>query len=311
MSKDPYAALGVARGASEEAIKKAYRKLAKELHPDRNKDNPKATERFKTVSQAYALLSDAETRGKYDRGEIDGDGNPKGFDPRAYGQHAGAQAGPGGMRFEMGGDFGDIFSDLFNFGSRAGRAGGAGPGRGGFEDFGGGPGPRAAAPKGQTVEYRLAVAFEDAALARPQRLTLRNGKTIEVKLPAGLTDGQQIRLAGQGGPGPGGAGDAIVTLKTGAHAVFSRDGDDVRIDLPVSLKDAVLGAKVKVVTVDGSVMVSVPAGSSSGKTLRLRGRGFTKKDGSRGDQLVNLLIAIPENDPELKKFVEGWKAVAS
>ncbi len=315
MSKDPYAALGVAKGASEEAIKKAYRKLAKELHPDRNKDNAKATERFKTVSQAYALLSDAETRGKYDRGEIDGDGNPKGFDPRAYGQHAGGggQGGPGGMRFETG-DLGDIFSDLFNFGGRAGRAGGPGAGqqRGGFgfEDFGGNAGPRAQAPKGQNVEYRLALPFEDAALGKPQRLTLRNGKTIEVKIPAGFTDGQQMRLSGQGNPGPGGNGDAIVTLKIGAHASFTRDGDDIRVDLPLPLKDAVLGAKVKAVTVDGSVMVSVPAGSSSGKTLRLRGRGFTKKDGSRGDQLVTLMIEIPENDAELKKFAEGWKATA-
>ncbi len=301
MSKDPYATLGVAKGASEDVLKKAYRKLAKELHPDRNKDNAKATERFKTVSSAYALLSDPETRAKFDRGEIDGDGNPRGFDPRSQG---GGQTGPGGMRFEMGGDIGDIFSDLFNMGGRAGR----GQQRGGFEGFGGG---RGQAPKGANVEYRLNVPFEAAALATPQRLSLRSGKTIDVKIPAGFSDGNQIRLAGQGDAGPGGNGDAIITLKTGTHATFTRDGDDIRVDLPVHLKEAVLGAKVKAPTVEGSVMVSVPAGASSGKTLRLRGRGFTRKDGTRGDQLVTLMIAIPENDTDLRKFVEGWKASAS
>jgi DnaJ-class molecular chaperone len=313
VSNDPYAALGVSKGASEDAIKKAYRKLAKELHPDRNKDNPKATERFKTVSAAYALLNDTETRARYDRGEIDGDGNPRGFDPRTQGRSGGFQQGPGGMRFETG-DLGDIFSDLFNFGGRAGRGGQAGGQTGGqqggfgFEDFGGGPGPRAQAPRGQSVEYRVTIPFEDAALAKPQRLTLRNGKTIDVKIPAGFADGQQIRLSGQGSPGPGGMGDALITLKTGTHAKFSREGDDIRMDLSVSLKDAVLGAKVKAATVDGSVMVSVPAGSSSGKTLRLRGKGFTKKDGTRGDQLVVLMIEIPENDAALKAFAENWTA---
>jgi DnaJ-class molecular chaperone len=309
VSKDPYAMLGVSKGASDEAIKKAYRKLAKELHPDRNKDNPKATERFKTVSAAYALLSDPETRARFDRGEVDGDGNPRGFDPRTHTRTGGFQQGPGGMRFETG-DIGDIFSDLFNFGGRANRGSQAAGPQGGFgyEDFGGGPGPSARAPRGQSVEYRVTIPFEDAALAKPQRLTLRNGKTIDVKIPAGFADGQQIRLAGQGSPGPGGMGDALVTLKTGAHAKFIRDGDDIRMDLPVSLKDAVLGAKVKAATVDGSVMVSVPAGSSSGKTLRLRGKGFTKKDGSRGDQLVVLMIDIPENDAALKVFAENWTA---
>lgn len=303
MSKDPYAMLGVSKGASDEAIKKAYRKLAKELHPDRNKDNPKATERFKTVSAAYALLSDPETRARFDRGEIDGDGNPRGFDPRTHANTGGFQQGSGGMRFETA-DLGDIFSDLFNFGSRTGRGGQQGGF--GFEDFGAGPGPRAQTPRGQSVEYRVTIPFEDAALAKQQRLTLRNGKTIDVKIPPGFADGQQIRLAGQGSPGPGGMGDALVTLKTGAHAKFVRVGDDIRMDLPVALKDAVLGAKVKAATVDGSVMVSVPAGSSSGKILRLRGKGFTKKDGSRGDQLVVLMIEIPENDAALKAFAQSW-----
>jgi DnaJ-class molecular chaperone len=301
VSKDPYAALGVSKGASDDVLKKAYRKLAKELHPDRNKDNPKATERFKSVSSAYALLTDKEARGKYDRGEIDGEGNPKGFDPRSGfggrgGPGGGFRPGPGGgnAQFEMGGDIGDIFSELFNFGGRAGGQPGAGQ--------------RGHAPKGPNVDYRLTVAFEDAALAKPQRLTLQNGKTIDLKIPPGFIDGQQMKLPGMGAPGPGGAGDGLITLKLAAHTQFSRDGNDIKLELPVSLRDAVLGAKVKAATVDGSVMVSVPPGSSSGKTLRLRGKGFTKKDATRGDQLVTLMIEIPENDSELKAFVEEWRA---
>jgi DnaJ-class molecular chaperone len=301
MSKDPYAALGVAKGASADAIKKAYRKLAKELHPDRTKDNPKATERFKSVSSAYAILSDAETRGKYDRGEIDGDGNPKGFDPRSgfgggqqRGSGGGFRPGPGGG-FEMGGDMGDIFADLFNFGGRGGAAGAQRP----------------PPPKGSNIDYRVTIAFEDAALAKPQRLTLQNGKTIDLKIPAGVTDGQQMKLPGMGAPGHGGPGDGMITLRIAAHPHFTRQGDDIKLELPVALRDAVLGAKVKAATVDGSVMVSVPAGSSSGKTLRLRGKGFTRKDGTRGDQLVTLMITIPENDAALQAFAEGWTAVQS
>jgi DnaJ-class molecular chaperone len=304
MSKDPYAALGVAKNATADAIKKAYRKLAKELHPDRTKDNPKATERFKSVSSAYTLLSDAETRSKYDRGEIDGDGNPKGFDPRSGfggGQRGGPQGGfrPGSAGgFEMGGDMGDIFADLFNFGGRSGTAG-AGPG-----------GHRPPPPKGASIDYRVTIPFEDAALAKPQRLTMQNGKTIDLKIPAGFTDGQQMKLAGMGASGAGGPGDGLITLKTGSHPHFTRVGDDVKLELTIGLREAVLGAKVKAATVDGSVMVSVPTGASSGKTLRLRGKGFTRKDGSRGDQLVTLMIAIPENDPALKAFAESWTVAA-
>ncbi len=292
---DPYATLGVARGASEDEIKKAYRKLAKELHPDRNTDNPKAAERFSQVTGAYDLLTDKDKRARFDRGEIDGDGNPAA--PFGYGGgRAGAGARPGGGGFEFGGESGD-FSDIFE-----GIFGGAQRGGGGFAgSFG-----KRAAPKGANVAYRLAVSFEDAASLAPQRIALREGKTIDLKLPAGVETGTQMRLAGKGDEGPGGFGDAIVTIEVGSHRFFTRDGDDVRLDLPVTLAEAVLGGQVRVPTVGGAVMLTVPKGTSSGKVLRLKGRGFHRKGGGRGDQLVTLMVELPADDAELAAFVEGW-----
>jgi DnaJ-class molecular chaperone len=298
MAADPYAVLGVARGASEKEIKSAYRKLAKELHPDRNSDNPKAAERFSEIASAYDLLGDKDKRAKFDRGELDADGNPAGF---GYGPGPGS--GHAGFRadgFEGFGrenvDLGDIFEGLFG-------------GRGGF---GGGQGGRPqgfgrAAPKGSNVQYRLSVSFADAATRASQRITLSDGKTIDLKLPAGLEEGAQMRLAGKGEPGPGGNGDALVTIHIEPHAFFIRDGDNIRLDLPISLDEAVNGAKIKVPTVEGPVMLTVAPGSSSGKTLRLKGRGFGRKDGSRGDQLVSLEIALPEGDDDLAKRLEGWR----
>ena len=294
--------LGVARGADEAAIKKAYRKLAKELHPDRNKDNPKATERFSKVTTAYDILTDKDKRAQYDRGEIDEEGNPKA--PFGFGR-GGPQAGAGGgfrrPDFDAGGETADI-SDLFE-----GLFGGAQQRRGPFGGFGG----RAAPPpaKGTDVGYRLAVRFEDAAALKEQRVGLAGGKAFDIKLPRGVEEGTKIRLAGQGEVGPGGNGDAIVTIHITPHRFFTRDGNDVRLDLPVALDEAVLGAKVKVPTVEGAVMLSVPKGSTSGKVLRLKGRGFTAKDGTRGDQLVTLMIDIPAEDAELADFAERWKKV--
>ncbi len=282
---DPYSTLGIARGASDTDIKKAYRKLAKELHPDRHPDNPKATERFSNVTAAYDLLSDTDKRARFDRGEIDGDGNPA----SPFG--AGARGPMGGGFQGGGGDFGDIFEGLFG-----GRAGGTGGGRNPF-------GQRAA-PKGANIAYRLAVGFEDAAAARPQRVTLGDGKTIDVKLPAGVENGTQMRLSGKGEPGAGGAGDAILTIEIGSHPFYRRDGDAVRLDLPITLAEAVLGASVKVPTVDGPVMLTVPPGTSSGKVLRLRGKGFTGKTGARGDQLVTLMVEVPEGDAALSAWAE-------
>ena len=297
---DLYSQLNVARGASEAEIKKAYRKLAKELHPDKNKDNPKATERFAKVTQAYDILTDKDKRAQYDRGEIDEEGNPR--MPFGFGGgdgRGGGFRGPNGEPFEFsgGGEAADI-SDLFEglFGRGGGRRGGP---FGGF-------GRRSAPPqKGADMAYRLEVAFEDAARLTGQRVTLGGGKTLDIKLPPGVEDGTKIRLAGQGQPGPAGNGDAIVTIAIKPHRFFRRDGANIRLDLPVAIDEAVLGGKVRVPTVDGPVMLSIPKGSSSGKVLRLKGKGFTGKNGQRGDQLVTLMVDVPD-DPELAGFLEGW-----
>jgi DnaJ-class molecular chaperone len=305
MMADPYVTLGVQRSASEADIKKAYRKLAKELHPDRNKDNPKAAERFSQVTTAYDLLTDKDKRARFDRGEIDGDGNPTA--PFGFGGGGGGPGGgyrPNGAQFDFGGeaaDLGDIFEGLFGGGGRAAPGGG-----GGFSGGFGGFGRRQPPPKGANVAYRLAVSFEDAAKLAPQRITLADGKTIDLKLPAGLESGTQMRLAGKGQEGPGGPGDAIVTIEVQPHRHFTREGDDVRLDLPITLPEAVQGAQVRVPTPDGAVMLTVPKGATSGKVLRLKGRGFHRKDGSRGDQLVTLMIDVPADDADLRAFVEGW-----
>jgi DnaJ-class molecular chaperone len=309
---DLYSELGVARGADEAAIKKAYRKLAKELHPDRNKDNPKAAERFTKVTRAYDILTDKDKRAQYDRGEIDEDGNarmPFGFGRGGAGPGAGGatyrrSGGPEG--FDMGGEQVDL-SDLFDSIIGGTRRGGGGP-FGGFGGFGNGARPSAAPAKGADTGYRLAVRFEDAATLKEQRVTLSSGKTVDIKLPRGVEEGTRIRLAGQGQPGPGGNGDAIVTIHLTPHRFFTRDGDDVRLDLPVTLDEAVLGAKVKVPTVDGPVMVTVPKGATSGKVLRLKGKGFTAKSGERGDQLVTLMIDVPADDPDVLALAERLQA---
>jgi DnaJ-class molecular chaperone len=290
---DPYTILGVARSATEAEIKKAYRKLAKELHPDTNRDNPKAADRFAKVTNAYDLLSDKEKRARFDRGEIDGDGNPA-FSGFPGGGGGGSGGNPFGGGFQGGGgDFGDIFEGLF---------GGRGRQAGGF----GGQARGAPPPKGGNVAYRLAVPFEDAASGKAQRITLQDGKTIDVKLPKSIEEGTQIRLSGKGQQGPGGAGDAIITLSVGKHRFFTRDGDHVRLDLPITLIEAVKGGAIKVPTVDGAVMLNVPKGATSGKTLRLKEKGFTSKSGTRGDQLVTLMIDLPTGDAALNAFVEEW-----
>lgn len=304
MASDPYSTLGIARTATEADIKKAYRKLAKELHPDRNKDNPQASEKFSQVTQAYDLLNDKDKRAQFDRGEIDGDGNPTapfGFNPGPGGGQSGFRTSGTQFDFGGGGDFSDLFDGLFG-GGRGQRGGGGG--------FSGGFGARPQ-PKGANVAYRLAVPFVDAATLAAQRITLGDGKTIDLKLPAGVEDGTQMRLAGKGQAGPGGAGDAIVTIEVEPHRFFTRDGDDIRLDLPISLAEAVLGASVRVPTADGAVMLTIPKGSSSGKVLRLKGKGFHKKgggpNGSRGDQLVTLMVDLPVDDDALVEFVQGWK----
>jgi DnaJ-class molecular chaperone len=308
MALDLYQRLGVQRGASEAEIKKAYRSLAKQLHPDRNKDNPNAAKRFGEVTQAYDLLSDKDKRAQYDRGEIDEEGNPKmpfgsgfgGYSSGAGGPRPGAGGGFEGFQGGFGGadaaDLSDLFEGLFG-------AATAGRGGGGFSGFR----QRNRMPqKGADVAYRLKIAFIDAVTMKPQRITLADGKTIDVKLPKGVENGTRIRLAGKGEEGPGGRGDAIVTIDIAAHRFFTREGNNIRLTLPVTLKEAVLGAKVKVPTPEGPVMLSIPKGTTSGKVLRLKGRGFTGRDGKRGDQLVAAEIDVPASDPDLQKFVEDW-----
>jgi DnaJ-class molecular chaperone len=302
--KDPYALLGVARSATEPEIKSAYRKLAKELHPDKNTGNPKAAERFSDVTRAYDFLSDKGKRARFDRGEIDGEGNPANpfggfggssspFGANRGGGQSGARSG-GGFGEAVGMDFGDIFDGLF----------GAGGQRGGTRA---GARPQSAPPaKGADISYRLKVQLIDAATLAPQRITLADGKSIDLKLPAGVEQNSKMRLPGKGQPGPGGTGDAVVIIEVAEHPFFTREGDHVRIDLPISIKEAVQGGKVRVPTVDGPVMLGIPRGSASGTVLRLKGKGFTRKDKNRGDQLVTLMIDVPADNDALNAFVADW-----
>jgi DnaJ-class molecular chaperone len=317
--RDPYSTLGVARTASEQDIKSAYRKLAKELHPDRNRDNPKAAEKFSEATRAYDLLSDKAKRAQFDRGEIDAEGNPAnpfagmgargGYSP-GYGRGGTYGAGPGNAG-DFGGfgaddvDLGDLFEGLFGGRSKQQQA----PPRRGF-----GRQPPPPPPKrGADIHYRLAVPFVEAAAGRDQRITLADGKAINLKLPAGVEDGTMMRLKDKGHPGPGGHGDGIVMVEVGSHPFFRREGDNIRMDLPITLDEAVRGAKVKCPTVDGAVMLTIKPGSSGGTVLRLAGKGWSKKAGKvidgkpeRGDQLVTLEIQLPADLAALEQRLEGW-----
>ncbi|QUL37356.1 DnaJ C-terminal domain-containing protein [Erythrobacter sp. JK5] len=308
---DPYGTLGVARTASEADIKSAYRKLAKELHPDRNKDKPNAAERFSDVTKAYDLLSDKNKRAQFDRGEIDADGNPlnpfAGMGGRGF---AGGSGARGYRQQDFGGfgaeemDLGDLFEGLFG-GGKARSTGGNGARRG----FGQRP-PPPPPRRGADIQYRLAVPFVDAAAGRDQRITLADGKAINLKLPVGVTDGTQMRLRGKGHDGPGGPGDGIVVIEIGAHPFFHRDGDNIRMDLPITLSEAIRGAKVKCPTVDGPVMLTIKPGTSGGTVMRLAGKGWTRKTGpggvERGDQLVTLEIQLPEDLEKLEQQLGDW-----
>ncbi len=289
---DPYATLGISKGADDKAIKSAYRKLAKELHPDKNKDNPKAADRFSDVTKAYDLLSDKEKRAAYDRGEIDGQGNPR----HPFGGGFGSGGFPGGQPggetggFDFGGggiDLGDLFEGIFGGGNSQSRA----------DPFAGAQQQRRSAPppKGANIAYQHLVSFTDAATLEPQRITLRDGKTVEFKLPKGVVSGQQIRIPGKGQTGPGGNGDAMITIKVGKHPFFERDGDHIRLELPITLKEALNGAKIRVPTVSKPVMLTIPEGVQGGTTMRLKGKGFTKKKGGSGDQLVTIMIRLPDD----------------
>jgi DnaJ-class molecular chaperone len=281
---DPYKILGVAKTATADEIRKAYRKLAKALHPDANPDNKAAEERFKSVSQAFKLLSDPAKRAEHDAGQRAGMGQGMGA---GMGQGMGAGArGPFNFRQtrQNARGFDDIFSDLFTAQSREA--------------------PR----KGADVRQTLTIDFLAAASGGKHRVTLPGGRAVEVAVPSGAADGQVLRLRGQGEASPTGgmAGDALIEIRIADHRHFSREGDDVRLELPVTLKEAVLGAKVRVPTIDGPVDLQVPPGSSSGSLLRLRGKGFASGTGKRGDQIVRLVVALPAGDEALRAFLQGW-----
>jgi len=289
---DPYKELGVARGASADEIKKAFRKLAKELHPDKNPGDKAAEERFKRITAAFDLLGDAEKRAKYDRGEIDADGREQFRAPPGGGGRSGGFGGFGGSGGR--GGFEDIdLEELFGAFGGGGRT----AGRGGF---GGG--------KGQDVRATLDISLEDSIAGTTRRIQFSDGRMLDVVIPKGASDGQTIRLKGQGAPGRGGqAGDALIELKIAPHPVFKRDGADLTMDLPVSVPDAVLGGKIQVPTPEGAVMMTIPKGSNSGKVLRLKGRG-AYAGGKRGDLLAKLAVTLPETpDDELIRFATEWR----
>ena len=288
---DPYATLNISRSATPDEIKQAYRRLAKELHPDLNPDDPVVERRFKDVSQAYNLLSDEDKRRRFDAGEIDANGQeraPRGF-YRSY-STAGGQ-GFGGFDFGQSADAKDIFSDLFS-GRRGGREG------------------RFGKRRGSDVTYTVTIDFLEAANGARKRIQLADGRTLDVNVPAGIESGKTLRLKEQGlaGVGGGASGDAFITVEVAPHSFFRREGRDIHLDLPVNLKEAVLGATVSVPTIDGQVSMRVPPGSNSGTVLRLRGKGISdQKSKLRGDQYVKLSVTLPDKaDERLTRFVEEW-----
>ena len=293
---DPYKTLGVSKTASQEEIRKAYRKLAKALHPDANPGDKAAEERFKNVSAAFNLLSDADKRAEYDAAARAGLGS----------QYAsGGMSGMGGGRQQRGpfnfrqgrqnargfDDIGDIFSDLFTDFGATGAQQGQPPRR-----------------KGEDLRESLLLDFMQAAEGGKHRVVLPGGRSVDVAVPAGASEGQVLRLRGQGHPSAngGGPGDALVEIRIREHKYFSREGDNVMLDLPITLKEAAMGAKVRVPTIDGDVDVRIPPGSNSGGLLRLRGKGFASAKGARGDQIIRLMITLPERDQALQDFLEAW-----
>jgi len=308
--RDPYTILGVPKTADAAEIKKAYRKLAKKYHPDQS-DDPKAKDKFAEASAAYEILGDEKKRGSFDRGEIDAEGKPRyqGFEgfgaggPGGFGRRPG---GPGGgaehFEFNFGGgrgggaggfDAGDIFADLFGGGAR--RSAGAGR----------------AAPKGADASASVSISLADSVKGTTARVELPTGKTLDINVPAGIEDGKQIRLKGQGYSSPAGgeAGDAMVTINIAKHPFFRVDGRDLRLDLPVTLYEAVLGGKVNAPTLGGMVELTVPAGTTGGKTLRLRGKGLPNPSGTAGDLYVTLRVVLPDSpDPDLTALMKKWEA---
>lgn len=300
MSDDPYKVLGVPKTATQDEIKKAYRKLAKSLHPDLHPDDSTKQAEFQAVSAAYDLLGDAEKRKRFDAGEIDASGQER-AERQYYHHYAGQDAG---QRYDAGagmGDFEDV-SDLFSelFGRR--------------QRSGGGQFRQEFHARGPDARYHLEVDFLDAALGTKRSVTMPDGKNIEITIPAGLRDGQTLRLRGKGGPGigKGPAGDALVTVSVRPHPVFSREGNDIEIELPITFDEAVLGGKIEVPTISGPVSMTIPKGSSSGNRLRLKGKGVASGKGKHGDQYVRLRIVLPDKiDAEMQDIAKRWREHAA
>lgn len=304
--RDPYQVLGVAKSASEKDIKSAYRKLAKAYHPDQNKDDPGAQQKFAEATAAYDLLSDKDKRQSYDRGEIDADGNPKfpGFD------FSGMRGAGGGRAHAAGGiNPEDILKEFMSGfgGGRGGRAGHSTMGGmgAGWDPFAG-TATQGSPAKGRNFEAPISVSLEEAHKAATVPLKLSSGKVLQVKLPTGVQEGQTVRLKGQGQPSPAGGtpGDALITVRFRRHKHFRRDGKDLRVDVPLTLYEAVLGAKVRVPTLDGPVEITVPQGVDTSKSMRLKGKGLH----GDGDLLVNLRVVLPEGgDPDLESLMRFWR----
>jgi DnaJ-class molecular chaperone len=312
--RDPYEVLGVSKGASEADIKSAYRRLAKKLHPDANKHDPKAATHFAELNAAYEIVGDGDKRKAFDRGEIDAEGKPRFQGFEGYGAQPSGGFGPG-ANFES-----------FSFGPDGFRRSGSGGGGAGFEDLlrgmftGRGGASRgfgsqfeaedfaAATNAGQDLHASLTITLADAAKGTKTRVHLPTGKDVEVKIPAGIASGQQIRLKGQGWPSATSrAGDALITINVAPHPLFKPDGADLRLDLPITLYEATLGGKVRVPTLDGAVELAIPAGTNSGRTFRLKGKGLKAKGGA-GDLLATVRIVLPERvDDEFKELMKKWR----
>ncbi|MFL5044790.1 MAG: DnaJ C-terminal domain-containing protein [Xanthobacteraceae bacterium] len=310
--RDPYDVLGVSKSASAADIKSAFRKLAKKLHPDANKHDPKAASRFAELNAAHEILGDVEKRKAFDRGEIDAEGKPRfqgfeGFNAGPGGGFSGEGGfetftfGPGGFQRSGGrgrggfGGFEDILKDAFS-GARGGRGGFQ------FED------EEMQPARGGDLTATVTITLAEAAKGTKRRVQLPTGKEVEVKIPAGLAEGQQIRLKGQGAAGARGrAGDVLITVSVAPHPLFERDGADLRLELPVTLYEAVLGGKVRVPTLDGAVELAIPADTNAGRTFRLKGKGFPSK-GATGDLLATVRIVLPDGgDPELEELMRKWR----
>lgn len=296
MADDPYEILGVKRGASESEIRTAYRKLAKKHHPDLNPGKPEAAERFKAINQANDILSDPEKRRRYDAGEIDAAGNEKPPERPFYRDYAEARGGPGGEhgRYSTSGNIDpEELEELLAQAFGRGRASRGGQGA----EF---------KMRGSDAHYSLTISFLDAANGTTRRISLPDGKTLDVRIPEGAHDGQILRLKGQGNPGFGGgpSGDALVEVAIAPHPYFRREGDDIIVELPVTVAEAALGASLEVPTIKGRVRLTIPPGSGTGTRLRLRGRGI----GANGHQYVELRVVHPPADePELAEFLRDWK----